>query len=143
MDEDVTDQTASAPQSGPAAAAGGSTVIEAFPGELGAVGAIARAVAHVEIGSDGEKRKFTAVLATEGKPAAVPATAEQVHDVMAVLFGIVAAKSEIAAGTSRRRGKALRDCLSHRPEHRLHDALHGLGSAAGNRSPRCRPAGQC
>jgi len=29
-------------------------------------GAIARAVAHVEIGFDGEKRKFTAVLATEG-----------------------------------------------------------------------------
>ena len=49
MDEDVTDQTAGAPQSGPAAAAGGATVIEAFPGELGAGGAIARAVAHVEI----------------------------------------------------------------------------------------------
>src|SRR5215813_7749382 len=44
MDEDVTDQTAGAPQSGPAAAAGGGTVIEAFPGELGAGGAIARAV---------------------------------------------------------------------------------------------------
>ena len=58
MDEDVTDQTAGAPQSGPAAAAGGATVIEAFPGELGAGGAIARAVAHVEIGVDGEKRKF-------------------------------------------------------------------------------------
>ena len=35
MDEDVTDQTAGAPHS-PAAAAGGGTVIEAFPGELGA-----------------------------------------------------------------------------------------------------------
>src|SRR6516165_12272908 len=66
MDEDVTDQTAGAPQSGPPAAAGGATVIEAFPGELGAGGAIARAVAHVEIGVDGEKRKFTVVLATEG-----------------------------------------------------------------------------
>jgi len=66
MDEDVTDQTAGVPQSGPAAAAGGGTVIEAFPGELGAGGAIARAVAHVEIGFDGEKRKFTAVFATEG-----------------------------------------------------------------------------
>src|SRR5262252_6455103 len=66
MDEDVTDQTAGAPQSGPSAAAGGGTVIEAFPGELGAGGAIARAVAHVEIGFDGEKRQFTAVLATEG-----------------------------------------------------------------------------
>jgi len=65
MDEDVTDRTAGAPQS-PASAAGGATVIEAFPGELGAGGAIARAVAHVEIGFDGEKRKFTAVLATEG-----------------------------------------------------------------------------
>src|SRR5215472_7891624 len=31
-------------------------------------------------------------------PAAVSAAAEQVHDVMAVLFGIVAAKPEIAAG---------------------------------------------
>src|SRR6516164_5466089 len=30
-------------------------------------------------------------------PAAVPAAAEQVHAVMAVLFGIIAAKSEIAA----------------------------------------------
>jgi len=57
MDEDVTDQTAGAPQS-PAAVAGGATVIEALPGELGAGGAIARAVAHVEIGVDGEKRKF-------------------------------------------------------------------------------------
>src|SRR6516162_3705472 len=66
MDEDVTDQTAGAPQSGPAAAAGGATVIEAFPGELGAGGAIARAVAHVEIGFDSEKREFTVVLATEG-----------------------------------------------------------------------------
>jgi len=66
MDEDVTDQTAGVPQSGPAAAAGGGTVIEAFPGELGAGGAIARAVAHVEIGFDGEKRNFTVVLATEG-----------------------------------------------------------------------------
>src|SRR6516165_7918674 len=65
MDEDVTDRTAGAPQR-PASAAGGATVIEAFPGELGAGGAIARAVAHVEIGFDGEKRKFTAVLATEG-----------------------------------------------------------------------------
>ena len=45
--------SAGAPQSGPAAAAGGATVIEAFPGELGAGGAIARAVAHVEIGVDG------------------------------------------------------------------------------------------
>ena len=45
MDEDVTDQTAGAPQNGPAAAAGGGTVIETFPGELGAGGAIARAVA--------------------------------------------------------------------------------------------------
>jgi len=62
----VTDQTAGAPQSGPAAAAGGGTVIEAFPGELGAGSAIARAVAHVEIGVDGEKRKFTVVLATDG-----------------------------------------------------------------------------
>src|SRR6516164_6144017 len=66
MDEDVTDQTVGAPQSGPAAAAGSGTVIEAFPGELGAGGAIARAVAHVEIGLDGEKHKFTTVLATEG-----------------------------------------------------------------------------
>jgi hypothetical protein len=33
MDEDVTDPTAGASQSGPAAAAGGDTVIEAFPGE--------------------------------------------------------------------------------------------------------------
>ena len=66
MDEDVTDQTAGAPQSGPPAAAGGGTVVEAFPGELGAGGAIARAVAHVEIGFDGEKRKFTGVLTTEG-----------------------------------------------------------------------------
>ena len=57
MDEDVTDQTAGAPQS-PAAAAGGGALIEAFPGELGAGSAIARAVAHVEIGVDGEKRKF-------------------------------------------------------------------------------------
>src|SRR6516164_7730766 len=65
MDEDVTDQTAGAPQS-PAAVAGGATVIEALPGELGAGDAIARAVAHVEIGVDGEKRKFTVVLATEG-----------------------------------------------------------------------------
>ena len=65
MDEDVTDRTAGAPQS-PASAAGGATVIEAFPGELGAGGAIARAVAHVEIGVDGEKREFTVVLATEG-----------------------------------------------------------------------------
>ena len=55
MDEDVTDQTAGAPQS-PAAAAGGGALIEAFPGELGAGSAIARAVAHVEIGVDGEKR---------------------------------------------------------------------------------------
>ena len=59
MDEDVTDQTAGAPQSGPAAAAGGATVIEALPGELGAGSAIARAVVHVEIGLDREKRKFT------------------------------------------------------------------------------------
>jgi len=66
VDEDVTDQTAGAPQSGPAAAAGGGTVIEAFPGELGAGGAIVRAVAHVEIGFDREKRKLGAVLATEG-----------------------------------------------------------------------------
>jgi len=66
MDEDVTDQTAGAPQSGPAAAAGGGTVIEAFPGKLGAGGAIVRAVAHVEIGFDREKRKLGAVLATEG-----------------------------------------------------------------------------
>src|SRR6516164_5811818 len=66
MDEDVTDQTVGAPQSGPAAAAGSGTVIEAFPGELGAGGAIAPAVAHVEIGLDGEKRNFTAVFATEG-----------------------------------------------------------------------------
>jgi len=66
MDEDVTDQTAGAPQSAPAAAAGGATVIESFPGELSAGGAIARAVAHVEIGVDGEKREFTVVLATEG-----------------------------------------------------------------------------
>src|SRR6516164_4805075 len=65
MDEDVTDQTAGAPQS-PAAAAGGGALIEAFPGELGAGSAIARAVAHVEIGFDGEKRKFTLALATEG-----------------------------------------------------------------------------
>ena len=65
MDEDVTDQTAGAPHS-PAAAAGGGAVIEAFRGELGAGGAIARAVAHVEIGVDGEKREFTVVLATEG-----------------------------------------------------------------------------
>ena len=55
MDEDLTDQTAGAPQS-PAAVAGGATVIEALPGELGAGDAIARAVAHVEIGFDGEKR---------------------------------------------------------------------------------------
>ena len=34
----------------------GGTVIEALPGELGAGSAIARAVAHVEIGVDGEKR---------------------------------------------------------------------------------------
>ena len=53
MDEDVTDQTAGAPQSSPAATAGAGTVIEAFPGELGAGGAIAPAVAHVEIGFDG------------------------------------------------------------------------------------------
>ena len=52
MDEDVTDQTAGAPHS-PAAAAGGGAVIEAFRGELGADSAIARAVAHVEIGFDG------------------------------------------------------------------------------------------
>ena len=55
MDEDVTDQTAGAPHS-PAAAAGGGAVIEAFRGELGAGSVIARAVAHVEIGFDGEKR---------------------------------------------------------------------------------------
>ena len=62
----MTDQTAGTLQSGPAAAAGGATLIEAFPGELGAGGAIARAVAHVDIAVDGEKRKFTVVLATEG-----------------------------------------------------------------------------
>src|ERR1700751_411877 len=66
MNEDVADQTAGAPRSGPAAAAGGGTVIEAFPGELGAGSAAGGAVAHVEIGFDGEKRNFTAVLATEG-----------------------------------------------------------------------------
>ena len=33
MDEDVTDETAGAPKSSPATAAGGGTVIEAFPRE--------------------------------------------------------------------------------------------------------------
>jgi hypothetical protein len=66
MDEDVTDQTAGAPpkaaQPQPLAAVPSSKPSQ----ENSAQGAIARAVAHVEIGFDGEKRKFTAVLATEG-----------------------------------------------------------------------------
>src|SRR5215831_42521 len=67
-------------------------------------------------------------------PAAVPTTAEQVHDVMAVLFGVVAAQPKIAAGAGRRCEKTLRDCFSHRSEHRLHDPLRHLGSTAGNRT---------
>src|SRR3954451_14484562 len=56
-------------------------------------------------------------------PTAVPAAAEQVHDVMSVLFGIVAAEAKIAAGPGRRREEALRDRLPHRQKYRLHDAL--------------------
>src|SRR3954451_22133769 len=67
-------------------------------------------------------------------PAAVPAAAEQVHDVMPVFFGVVAAEPEIAAGAGRRRKETLRYRLSHRAEHRLHDALSHLGSAAGDRA---------
>src|SRR4051794_604053 len=56
-------------------------------------------------------------------PAAVPAAAEQVHDVMPVFFGIVAAKAEIAAGPNRRSEETLGDRLPHRQKYRLHDAL--------------------
>src|SRR3954471_11045983 len=56
-------------------------------------------------------------------PAAVPAAAEQVHDVMPVFFGIVAAKAEIAAGPSRRSEETLGDRLPHRQKYRLHGAL--------------------
>src|SRR5262252_4519143 len=44
-------------------------------------------------------------------PAAVPAAAEQVHDIVPVLFGVVSAKPEIAAGAGRRREQTLRDGL--------------------------------
>src|SRR3954469_16984109 len=67
-------------------------------------------------------------------PPAVPAAAEQVHDVMPVFFGSVAAEAEIAAGAGRRREKTLRDRLPHRSEYRLHDALRHLRGAAGNRT---------
>jgi hypothetical protein len=66
MSEEVTDQTAGAPKAAqprPLAA-----LLSSRPSQKNSAagGAIARAVAHVEIGFDGEKRKFTAVLATEG-----------------------------------------------------------------------------
>src|SRR5678810_295307 len=65
MDEDVTDKAAGSAQGGPAATAGRAAVVEALPGELGAGGTVARAVAHVEIGFDGDKYQFAAILAAE------------------------------------------------------------------------------
>src|SRR5258708_8048605 len=65
-------------------------------------------------------------------PAAVTTAAEQIHDVMPVFLGVVAAEPEIAAGAGWRREETLRDRLPHRPEHRLHDALRDLRGAAGN-----------
>src|SRR5690349_12230903 len=65
MDEDVTDEAACGAQGGPAATAGGGAVVEAFPGELGTGSAVARAVAHVEIGFDSDEHQFATVLATE------------------------------------------------------------------------------
>src|SRR3954453_22624054 len=66
-------------------------------------------------------------------PAAVPATAEQVHDVMPVFFGIIPTKAEIATGAGGRCEETLWDRLPHRPESRLHDALCHLRGASGDR----------
>jgi hypothetical protein len=40
----------------PSAAAGEAAIVEAFPRELGASRAVARAVAHVKIGFDGDEQ---------------------------------------------------------------------------------------
>src|ERR1051325_3422336 len=60
------DQTTSSAQSDPTPTGSRGAVIEAFPGELGTSGTVTRAVAHVQIGFDGEKLQFTAVRAGEG-----------------------------------------------------------------------------
>src|ERR1700761_163892 len=65
VDEDVADETAGGAQYRPTATAGGAAVVEALPGELGAGGAAARAVAHVEIGFDGDEQQLAAVLPAE------------------------------------------------------------------------------
>lgn len=62
VDEDVADETAGGAQGGPTATAGGAAVVKAFPGELGAGGAVARAVSHVESGFDGEEYQFAETL---------------------------------------------------------------------------------
>jgi hypothetical protein len=46
----MTDEAVGSAQDGPGAAAGGAAVVEAVPRVLGAGGAIARAVADIEIG---------------------------------------------------------------------------------------------
>src|SRR6187397_926992 len=65
MDKDVTDEAAGSAEGGPAATASRAAIVEALPGELGAGGTVARAVAHVEIGFDGDKHQFAAILAAE------------------------------------------------------------------------------
>src|SRR6476659_2466560 len=65
MDKDVTDEAAGSAEGGPAATASRAAVVEALPGELGAGGTVARAVAHVEIGFAGDHHQFAAILAAE------------------------------------------------------------------------------
>src|SRR5947209_8077392 len=97
MDEDVTDEAVCGAQGDPAATAGGAAVVEALPRELSAGGTVARAIAHIEIGFDGEKRQFAAVLAGKGDVR----VAEQVDLVPLVHFGDPPAPGK-GAGEARR-----------------------------------------
>jgi hypothetical protein len=55
MDEEVADEAAGGAQGGPAATIGGAAIVKAFPGELGAGSTVARAIADIEIGFEGEE----------------------------------------------------------------------------------------
>src|SRR6202008_3561060 len=79
-------------------------------------------------------RRAAVADAVAGPPAAVAASGEEVHDVVAMLLRIVAAEAEIAAGTRGRREEPVGYRFRQRQEHRFNDALRHLGGAPGDGS---------
>src|SRR5260221_9229811 len=72
--------------------------------------------------------------AVEPGAAAITAAADQVHDIIAALLRVPAAKREIAARPRRRCEQPLWDRLDERREDRLGDALRHFRGTAGDRA---------